>query len=262
MTLPLAVGVNIKIGHVKNLFYFRSPLLPSDGATQRPKSFTDSFIHSWSVCTWHKFYFPSMATWTNSMTREIHWRHIERLLPRSMRLCGFRMMSLGLKGSQWRVPKRDDPMNNMNFGCDWRGFIGTSVCLKKRVSPVFLPNEELSAYCHCHLTPENDPNQFVFDGRVTSVSVPENWKLIFLRPNGCGSNEFKFCVSSSFLSASIERFPTAAKILTITWERIFQFSWIMDAEVTSSACQTHYFHRILIWLFQLPPLLQFLVMPR
>lgn len=78
------------------------------------------------------------------------------------------------------------------------------------------------------------------------------WKLeidFSARPNGFGMNEFKFCVSSSFLSTSIERFPTATRILTITWERIFQFSWIMDAEVTSSACQTHYSHRVLIWLF-------------
>lgn len=76
-----------------------------------------------------------MATWTNSMTWDV--RYTDGTLKACFRdrcdCVRFHMMSLGLKGPQWRVPKCDDPMNNMNFRCDWRGFIGTSVCLIKRV---------------------------------------------------------------------------------------------------------------------------------
>lgn len=114
---------------------------------------------------------------------------------------------------------------------------------------------ELELFGHCRIAFHLRFDRNIINFHSTSTSLlcrclkTGNW--FFHPPNQMVSAwmNSNFASHHLFFRLRLRDFPQPPRILTITWERIFQISWIMDAEVTSSACQTHYSHRVLIWLF-------------
>lgn len=137
------------------------------------------------MCTWHKFYFLS------KQRRELiawHERYTDGMLKA---FCQDRYGCARCRTrceSAWKVHNEEsrnamipwitwivDAIDEGSLArqCVWRSVF-------RRSADRVLIELELSGHCHCH-PPENVPKyyQFMLDGRVTSVSVPENWKLIF-----------------------------------------------------------------------------------